>query len=66
MGLDYFLAPIGMLVLLFNIWALLSIGESRAPRGYKALWMAVILLFPIIGFMAWVILGPRAVDRTIF
>lgn len=66
MGLDFFLGPIGLMALLFDVWALLSIGESRAPRGLKALWIIIILIFPIIGFLAWLILGPRATDRPIF
>lgn len=44
-----------------DIWAGISIIQSdRTPR-VKALWLAIIVLLPLIGFMAWIVAGPRSV-----
>lgn len=65
-GVEYLAGPLGLLVLAFNVWALLHVGESRAPRSIKALWIGVIMALPPIGFLLWLIAGPRAVGRPIF
>ncbi|MEO1040281.1 MAG: PLD nuclease N-terminal domain-containing protein [Pseudomonadota bacterium] len=66
MGLEFAAAPIGVLVLLFSVWALIHVGESRAPRALKALWIALILVIPILGFLLWLVLGPRSAGRALF
>lgn len=42
-----------------NIWAFMSVIDARPGVLRIALW-ALILLIPIIGFVAWYLLGPRA------
>ncbi|PVA11211.1 hypothetical protein DC366_05500 [Pelagivirga sediminicola] len=50
----------GLIVLICDIWAIVSIFGSRASVGKKVLWIAVVLLLPILGFILWLIFGPRA------
>ena len=50
----------GLIVLVLDIWALISVIGSNAPTGRKVVWVLVILLLPVIGFIAWLIFGPRA------
>ncbi|MBB5221403.1 hypothetical protein HNP73_001324 [Amaricoccus macauensis] len=50
----------GLIVLVLDIWALISVVGSNASTGSKLIWVLVILLLPVIGFIAWLIFGPRA------
>ena len=55
------IAGLGVIILLaLDIWALISVVGSNASTGSKLIWVLVILLLPVIGFIAWLIFGPRA------
>lgn len=49
----------GVLLLALNVWALVNILQSRAATGGKVLWTLLILLLPFLGFLVWLIGGPR-------
>ncbi|MEJ6403702.1 PLDc N-terminal domain-containing protein [Yoonia sp. 2307UL14-13] len=49
----------GLIVLALNIWAIVSIIGSGASTGSKVLWILLVLVLPIIGFIIWLITGPR-------
>ena len=51
---------IGFVVLLLNIWAILKIVGSGASTLSKVVWIAIVLILPIIGFIAWFVLGPKS------
>lgn len=55
----------GLIVLALNIWAIISILGSRVPTGSKVLWTLLVLVLPVIGFIIWLIAGPRAAKTTI-
>lgn len=50
----------GMFVLALNIWAIVSVLGSSASTGRKVLWTLLVLILPIIGFVIWLIAGPRS------
>ncbi len=49
----------GLLVLAADIWAIINVFQSRSSNGAKVLWIVIILLLPILGFLAWLFFGPR-------
>lgn len=49
---------IGLLILIADIYAILKIAQSRASDGKKALWIAIVILFPIAGVIVWYLAGP--------
>jgi hypothetical protein len=49
----------GLIVLALDIWALIHIVQSGASMGNKVLWVLLILILPLIGFLLWLLLGPR-------
>jgi hypothetical protein len=51
----------GVLTLFADIWALVHVAQSNASPGGKAIWIALILLLPVLGFILWLLLGPRSV-----
>lgn len=50
----------GFIVLVLNIWAIVSIIGSGASTGGKVLWTLLVLVLPIVGFVVWLLAGPRA------
>lgn len=49
---------IGILILVADIYAIVKIAESSAGAGTKAIWIAVVILLPIIGLIVWFLFGP--------
>ncbi len=47
-----------MIALAVNMWALLSVLGSGVSWLNRAIW-ALVLLIPVVGFVAWYMLGPR-------
>ncbi len=54
----------GFILLILNIWAIISIVGSGASTGGKVLWVLLVLLLPLIGLFVWLIAGPRSSGRA--
>lgn len=50
----------GLLVLIADIYALYQIFTSGASTGAKVVWTIVILLLPLLGFILWLVFGPKS------
>ncbi len=50
----------GLVILALDIWAIVSVVNSQASTGGKVLWVLLIVLLPVLGFLIWLIAGPRA------
>lgn len=59
MGME-FNGLLGLIVLGLDIWAILNIAQSRAPNGNKVLWILLVLILPLLGFIIWFFAGPRS------
>jgi hypothetical protein len=53
---------LGFVYLIIVIYAILQIAQSSADNGKKALWIAIALVIPVIGVIAWYFLGPGGRD----
>jgi len=53
----------GLLVLVLDIYAIYQTLTSSASTAAKAIWTLVIILLPVVGFIAWLIAGPK--DRSV-
>ena len=51
---------LGLIVLALDIWAIVSIIGSSASTGSKVLWTLLVLVLPVLGFIIWLIAGPRS------
>ena len=50
----------GLLVLIADVWAIVNVVGSSSTTGKKVLWTVLILLLPIVGFIIWLVAGPRS------
>ena len=53
------LGLLGLIQLALIIYAVLKIAGSAASTGAKVVWILVVIVFPLIGFIIWLIFGPR-------
>ena len=51
----------GLLVLAADVWAIVNVFQSNASTGNKVVWTLVILVLPVLGFILWLIAGPKTV-----
>lgn len=51
---------LGLIILALDIWAIISVVGSRAETFNKVLWVLGIIVLPIVGFIAWLLFGPRS------
>lgn len=58
---SYFWIAMAAILILLDIWAIISVFRSDKTVGTKALWALGISLFPILGLVYWGIGGPRGV-----
>ncbi len=49
----------GLILLILIIWAIVSTLQSRAGTGNKVLWIVVLLMIPLLGFLLWLLFGPK-------
>lgn len=50
---------LGLLQLALIIWAVLKIMGSTATTGAKFLWILLVIVLPLIGFIIWFFAGPK-------
>ena len=49
----------GLIILIGDIWAIVSTVQSGASTGSKVLWIVVILVLPLVGLIFYLLFGPR-------
>ncbi|MGQ3070795.1 MAG: PLDc N-terminal domain-containing protein [Ferrovibrionaceae bacterium] len=50
----------GLIVLIADVYAIVKIVQSGASTGSKVVWIVVILLLPVLGFILWLLFGPAS------
>jgi hypothetical protein len=51
---------LGLIWLILVIWAVIKVAGSPASSLSKAIWIAVLLFFPLIGLLIWFFVGPKS------
>ena len=49
----------GLLVLIADVWAIVNVVQSGADTGKKVVWVVLVVVLPVLGFVLWWFLGPR-------
>lgn len=55
----------GVVILALDLWAIISVFGSAASTGRKVIWTLLIVLLPVLGFILWLLFGPRAASRAV-
>ncbi|WP_223428964.1 PLDc N-terminal domain-containing protein [Tateyamaria pelophila] len=55
----------GLIILVLDIWAIVSIVGSSASTGKKVIWTLLVLVLPVLGFVIWFFAGPRSSARSV-
>jgi hypothetical protein len=50
----------GLIILVLDVLAIVKVINSAATTGTKVVWTVIILVLPIIGFIAWYLAGPKS------
>lgn len=50
---------LGFILLICVIYAIVKTVQSSASTGTKVLWIVVLLLLPFLGFILWLLFGPK-------
>jgi len=50
---------LGLIWLLIIIWAIVRTAQSPAGPIVKLLWILILLFLPLVGLIAWLLLGPK-------
>ena len=51
---------LGFILLILNVWAIVKVIGSSASDLKKVIWVVLILILPVVGFIAWLIIGPKS------
>ena len=51
---------LGLVLFALVVYAIVKTLQSGASTGGKVLWIVIVLLLPFLGFLAWLLLGPKA------
>jgi hypothetical protein len=49
---------IALVILIADIWAIVQIAKSGASTGIKVLWILIVIIFPVLGLIIWLLAGP--------
>ena len=60
---SYFSIAVAVIILLVDLWAIVSVFRSNKSVGVKAAWVIGLIVFPVLGLIVWGIAGPRGVKE---
>ena len=49
-----------LIVLIADIYAIVNVVQSNETTGSKALWIALIIILPLLGVLIWYFAGPKS------
>jgi hypothetical protein len=55
----------GLIVLALDIWAIINIVQSSVDNVKKVLWILLVLILPVVGFIIWLVIGPRGTKPVV-
>lgn len=57
--MDMQIGLLGLVVLALDIYAAINVVQSNISTGGKVLWILLLLILPVLGFIIWLVIGPR-------
>jgi hypothetical protein len=50
---------LGVIIFIFDVWAITRVVGSSASTGAKVLWSLLIIVLPVVGLLIWYFAGPK-------
>ncbi|HKL52611.1 MAG TPA: PLDc N-terminal domain-containing protein [Wenzhouxiangellaceae bacterium] len=50
---------LGLIWLIILVWAIIKTAQARVGVFVRFVWIVVLILFPLVGFLFWIFLGPK-------
>jgi Phospholipase_D-nuclease N-terminal len=50
----------GLIVLVADVWAIVNIVQSSTTTGKKVAWTVLVIVLPVLGFIIWLLAGPKS------
>ena len=50
---------LGLIWLVILVWAIIKTAQARVGVFVRFIWIVVLILFPLVGFLFWIFLGPK-------
>ena len=50
---------LGLIWLFILVWAIIKTAQAHVGVFVRFVWIVVLILFPLIGFLFWIFLGPK-------
>ncbi|TWC23097.1 MULTISPECIES: PLD nuclease N-terminal domain-containing protein [unclassified Pseudomonas] len=60
---SYFWIAVAVLLLLVDLWAIVSVFRSDKSAGTKAAWALLLIILPVLGLIIWGVAGPRGIKE---
>jgi len=60
---SYFWIAVAAILLLIDLWAIVSVFRSDKTDAVKAAWALLIVALPLVGLGIWGVAGPRGIKR---
>lgn len=60
LSLNPFTGILGIIIFALDVWAIASIINSDAAGTSKIIWVLIVAVFPVVGFIIWWLAGPKA------
>ncbi|UBM23243.1 PLD nuclease N-terminal domain-containing protein [Pseudomonas sp. p1(2021b)] len=57
----YFWIAVAAIILLLDLWAIVSVFRSEKRDSTKILWALLLVIFPVVGLVIWGLFGPRGI-----
>ena len=58
LGMEYS-GIIGIIILVLDIYAIVKIAQSGAEPLWKAIWIVLVIVLPVLGLILWFLFGPK-------
>lgn len=59
----YFWIALAAIIILVDLWAIVSVFRSDKPDSTKAMWALILVVLPVVGLAIWGVAGPRGIKR---
>ena len=58
LGMEYS-GILGIIILVLDIYAIVKIAQSSAEPLWKAIWIVLVIVLPVLGLILWFLFGPK-------